>query len=241
MEFKSISKTDASIIHANWRSDKAAFRVEDQYTDLRNALVNEFRALLKRFTLGQHMDENNQVQYRADLEYGLSLYKLLNDQYGFSMRMAADDGVWRYLAVAVIPDIVAIRWGEDNDDHYWAKPSRNWLRQMWWYICLSWNGNEEETWNVLKSNSTDEILNLVERTGRGYNIETFRHIMSTYGLVSQAKRLELRSGKGRTLFRTIMVMNTAFMQIFEPGLFLDSEKGYVHWLFNKAGVSIIDQ
>lgn len=236
MYFKSIDKAEAASALEMWRSNPDTFQVEEPYSDLRDTLVTAYSGIKKTLSRISDQGDSVQDQYILDLEYGLKLYTILGGSAGFTLRMASDDGVWRFLAVCIIPDIVADRWGKDNDDHYWAKPSRNWLRQIWWYVYLSWNNTVDATRDVLKDNSTDEILNLVERAGRGYNVELGRRIMFYYSKVPQNVRTELKKGKGRTLFRTIMVMNTAFSQTIEPALYKDKEDGYVRWLFTNAGV-----
>ena len=238
MNIKSIDKAEASRLLALWRENKSSFHVDEQYSELRDSLIKEFEKVKSSVGAKGSNGSNLPDQYLIDLNFGLAVYNILSASNGFTLRMAADDGVWRYLAICVVPDVVADRWGDDNDDHFWAKPSRNWLRQMWWYVHLAWNGSIESTRNVLKDNSTDEILNLVERAGRGYNVELFRRIMFHYGKIPQNIRQEKKQGKGRTLFRTIMVMNTAYTQTVEPGLFVDKEDGYVRWLFDNAGVHI---
>lgn len=241
MEYRHISKADAEQMLNKWRTDSIIPAVEHDYLDLRDELLKAYKEV--EASVGQ---DN---LYLIDMEYGLRVYEILNAGKGFTLRIASDDGVWRYLAVAVIPDIIEKRWGKDNDDHSWAKPSRNWLRQIWWYVYLSWNKTVEDTRRILKDNSTDEILNLVERSGRGgYNVPLFRAIMKKYSRVPQKvrqeKRVRVRSKTGkeknRTLFRTIMVMNTAFTQTIEPGLFKRKEEGYVEWLFGQAGLEDTD-
>lgn len=238
MNYKSIDKAEAAKRLDAWRENKNAFHVEEQYSELRDALVATYHTVKKQVGLQSNEKKLLQESYLVDLEFGLQVYEILGPKNDFSLRLASDDGVWRYLAVCVIPDIVADRWGAENNDHYWAKPGRNWLRQMWWYVYLSWNGSVDETKNVLKDNSTDEILNLIERAGRGYNVEVCRRIMYHYGRIPQNVRLSMKQGKGRTLFRTIMVMNTAYTQTIEPGLFKNKEEGYVRWLFANAGVPV---
>ena len=87
---------------------------------------------------------------------------------GFNLRAAANDDFWRYLSIKVIPDVVAERWGYENESHYWSKPARIWLRSIWWYVHLSWQGDMQTTAKVLEAScfTTDSILNLEERTGR---------------------------------------------------------------------------
>jgi len=176
--------------------------------------------------------------YEKDLNFGAEIYELLNKIDGFSMRVASDDGFWMYLSLKAIPDIVSKRWGRDNESHFWERSTRIWLKSIWWYIHLSWQGNIIETINVLKDNSTDEILNLVERAGRkGYNIEVYRNIIYFYSIVSSDIKQSFKKSRD-TLFRRIMVLNTAYSQTIEPSLYAEKEKGYVKWLFHSLGIMV---
>ena len=78
-----------------------------------------------------------------------------------TLEAAANDDFWRYLSIKVIPDVVAERWGYDNESHYWSKPARIWLRSIGGtYIC---RGREicRQLPKVLETPcfTTDSILN----------------------------------------------------------------------------------
>ena len=47
-------------------------------------------------------------------------------------------------------------------------------------IYLSWQGNAEDTFEVLKDNGVDNINKLIETPGRGYRLQLFRHMMLEY-------------------------------------------------------------
>ena len=112
-----------------------------------------------------------------------------------------------------------------------CKPSRIWLKTMWWYFYLSFNKDVETTKEMLLSEafSTDTILNLVERTGRsGTNISVYRNIMSKYA------SLEDVSDK---VFRSIMKLNTAKAVVIEPVFSTGGVSGYVDSLFNELSLN----
>ena len=144
-----------------------------------------------------------------------------------------------------MPDVVAGRWGYENESHYWSKPARIWLRCIWWYIHLSWQGDAETTLQVLDSScfTTDSILNLEERTGRkGTYIGVYRYIMYFYSRVPQSEieKFGKRDGKEKKddLFRVIMKLHTAKSLVTEPALYLGGEREYVRSLFRDAGVNV---
>lgn len=133
--------------------------------------------------------ENNDIKrtdYYLDYNFGLRLYEYLLNQPGFSLRVAADDGFWRFLSVKIVPDVVSQRWGKDNDSHFWSQPTRIWLRSLWWYVHMSWQGDLASTREVLSCEhfTTDTILNFEERTGRkGTHLEAYREIIKCYSEV----------------------------------------------------------
>ena len=155
------------------------------------------------------------------------MYETLNNKYGMNVRLASTAGIWRYLSVCVVPDLVEKRYGTDHPDRFWKKPKRLWLRVLWWYIYLSWQGTARQTIEVLKDNSTDEILQLVDRCGRGgYRVELYRAMMKKHGELDPVER------RRNELFRKMMVLNTARVQVVEPALVDRGEEGYVDSLID---------
>ena len=169
--------------------------------------------------------------YQMDVAFGACLYHYFRNKSWFSDRLASDDGFWRYLSLKVVPDIVGERWGNDNADHYYTKPSRIWLKSIWWYIFLSLrDGDVTATREMLLSRnfSTDTIINLVERTGRaGTNVAVYRAIMKKYD------SLEGPTDKD---FRKIMKLNTAKALVIEPMFCTDGIPGYVKSLFEELSL-----
>ncbi|TDW25064.1 hypothetical protein EDD63_1065 [Breznakia blatticola] len=165
-------------------------------------------------------------KYKIDYLFGLSLYSYLRDA-NFTLRDASNDDVWRYLSVKVFPQQVASRWNGLHEDRLYKLSRRIWLKTLWWYIHLSWAGSVEETTKVVEGNSTDEIMQLVERSGKGYLISLYRQIMLKYSLLDS-------SYKKRTtnIFRKVLILNTAMIQTVEPCFFSGGLVGYVDYLFN---------
>ncbi len=197
-----------------------------QFAELRNDLCMLFDNALSDIGITSEEISQKNNSYQLDLLFGIKLYSTLNEKYGMNVRYAATDGIWRYISVCVVPDLVEKRYGLEHPDRFWKKPKRLWLRVLWWYIYLSWQGSEEETYNVLKDNSTDEILQLVDRCGRGgYRVDLCRTLMR--------KNSELDPGERRKnqIFRKMLVLNTARVQVLEPELSSGGNKGYVDSLY----------
>lgn len=191
-------------------------QVKAPFDQLRELLINEKNALL--------MDEKMKINsYAFDLHIGLLLYRVLNENYGFNERLAAQDEMWRFLSLEVLPDLVYERFGI-NDQRFYKGKRRIWLKSIWWYIHLSWQGTEEDTFNTLKENSSDHILQLLDRSGSGgYRVELTREIMYQYNFYA--------TSKVRELFRRVLKLNTARLNMIEPSLVEGGVKTYVTDLY----------
>ncbi|MEC6749229.1 DUF6339 family protein [Marinilactibacillus sp. XAAS-LB27] len=173
-----------------------------------------------------NFDSGIKEKYTFDLNFGLGLYELLKEEFKLDNRTASEDDIWRYLSIRIIPDIVHSRWNF-NSDRFYMMSRRIWLKQIWWYIHLSWQGDSESTFEVLKNNTTDTILNLVERPGLGYNIKLYREIMNQYKNYQDDDRM---------LLRKVLVLNTAKVKSIHPNLNQGGIKKYVENLFKVVNV-----
>ena len=214
--------------------------ISEEYDVIRNDLTLLFQSVMQEA-------ENENIkskEYFIDADFGMKLYCYLKKQNWFSVRLAADDGFWRYMSLKVIPEVVGKRWKKDNEDHYWSKTNRIWLKQIWWYIYLSWKKDEETTKHIIESPncSTDTILNFVERTGqnKGTCVDAYRWIAYFNSIIPaevvSAYNKKLKN-KSDTLFRIIMRLNTAKMFVVEPLLCMDGYEGYARKLFVDAGIA----
>lgn len=235
MEILTISRGDSEIAMKEWIESYPQLPVlNNDYAVIRSDLTTLFHSVLDKAT-----EENLKIQdYNTDVQFGILLYMYLKQQEWFSLRVASDDGFWRYMSLKVIPDAVAIRWGKDNDSHYWSTPGRVWLKQIWWYIHLSWKDDEYTTRKIVESPncSTDTILNFVERTGKkGTCVDAYRWIIYFYSLIPATALSDYnKKGKNHNLFRVIMKLNTARMMMSEPALCSGGYEGYAKKLFIDA-------
>lgn len=179
------------------------------------------------------LDENNDRRdYGTDLSFGLRLFALFNTpHYKMTLYEAADADIWRYISVIIAPDIIMDRWHKEGNriplDHFCTKAQRIYFKSLWWYIYLSWQESEEETKQVLLGNSTDTILNLVERSGQtGYEPEVYRAII--YKFSDPGGSLPAHQAD---LFRKVMKLHTAWSANVEPSLYSGGIPGYVKELF----------
>ena len=193
-------------------------------------LTSEFKRIRELLIQGRddifdewHLDTAENLGYDFDLLFAIRLYDILGLNNNFSNRAASNDEVWRFLSIRVIPDIVHSRWGM-NEARYMTS-RRIWLKNLWWYIHLSWNGDTERTYEILKNNTTDTVLQLVERPGVGYYVSLYREIMLQYSCINDPSR---------TLFRKVLKLNTALLPVTYPELISGGIKEYVSYLFRKV-------
>lgn len=194
--------------------------LNDEFTKLRERLIKARDNLYNEYGFDQY----NRLDYKFDLLFALELYEILNNEFGFQNRTASNLEIWTYLSIKVIPDIVHARWGL-NAEHFYKRANRIWLKTLWWYIHLSWRNNKEETYEILKDNSTDTILQLVERPSLGYYIDLFREIMYQY---------YIEGSNDRDLFRRVLKLNTARIMSITPEFVEGGIQQYVRELFNDA-------
>lgn len=195
----------------------------DEYIGLRDDMRQLFVETLSEIGIQPEDIGKKNYAYQVDYIYGIKIYELLNTKYNMTLRNASDESIWRFLSVKVVPDIIALRYDKSHPDRFWKKPKRLWLRVLWWYIYLSWQGDSQSTKQILETNSTDEILQLVDRCGRsGYRVSLYREFMKKYS------ELDVTERRQKDIFRKMMVLNTARVQVMEPALVDGGERQYVN-------------
>lgn len=177
-------------------------------------------------TYNEIENESNST-YLIDLKVGLKLYDLLKENLFFTDRLAAQDEIWRYLSLKILPDLVYKRF-DLNEDRFYKQSRRIWLKTMWWYIHLSWQGTSEATYEILKNNTTDTISQLVERTGKnGYRVEMTRILMRKHYNVTK----EMSAQQRMLLFRKVSKLTTARTKLIEPAFVVGGLESYVKDLY----------
>ena len=200
--------------------------VRDQnYHRLHYAIHKSYYASTDKF------DGFGNMKYLRDLELGLNLYEFYenNPEFEFNIRIASNPEYWIFIHTLVSSNVVRDRWQdnwENSHTHVYSQVNRIWLMSLWWYIHLSWQGDRESTYDVLKDFTTDTILNLVERTGDGYDVELTREIIL---------QVSKKSMKNKTnYFRRVMVLNTSYLKTLTPQLFNGGVESYVLFLIEKV-------
>ena len=196
-----------------------------EYISLRNVLVNKYNEIASV----------KNEQYYIDLNFGLFLYETMGRTYRFTIADASANAIWWDLGIRVLPDIVkrrlSIQKGDISERNVYAVTTKIWLRRIWWYIHLSWQGDYQKTKTILDKNTTDTIMWLVDHIGlNGYRIDLFRKIMAKYDDFSNKNNI---NGTDRSrLFRYIMIKNSALTLTIDPFLADGGLDGYVNSLFS---------
>ena len=235
-EWQSLPPEDFKTVVKTWPLSVNR-HLNSEYQDLRKKVFADYEKI-KRET------ENSgpKKDYLSDLRFALRFYDILDD-YGFNPRLASEDQIWIYLCVNVFPDIVHGRYPGTkaktkegskvlnvNEDRFWKSKRRIYLKVLWWYVYLSLqfdsNGKKDLclTYKVLENNTTDEVVQLVERAGSaGYRVEVYRKLMKYYYLN--------KNKYDNKIFRKVMVLNTAITKVVEPSLVDGGITGYIRGLF----------
>lgn len=225
-------------ILADWDSQNLC-ELDAEYVSLRNDMSALWQEVKN--------DTPGGKKYLLDLKFGIKLKEYFDAKEWFNLRRAADIDFWRYLSVCVVPNLVLERWDGKQEDHFWKKPSRIWLRSIWWFAYLGWENDAAETYNLLKGDmfNTDIILGTVERTGRkGTPINLYKAILHTYAKLPLSCIHDFSSSsesKNDTLYRSVMRLNTAKIIVVEPELYEGGVEGYVAGLFKNLGIVIDEQ
>ena len=140
-----------------------------KYQDLRILIMKSYREALEELKIDPKELKNYSNIYKFDCIFAIKIYNIFSEgEYKIKERIASNDGVWRYIQLCVVPEIIEERWGKDNKDRFYKVSRRLYLKILWWYVYLSWNNNLDETKQIIMNdiNTSDTLAQLVERSGR---------------------------------------------------------------------------
>lgn len=194
-----------------------------EYRELRDVIVSAWKSA------GGLKSKNSVAMYAVDLEVGLALYEFLSEN-GFNEIYAETDDWWRFVSVKLCPDMTYVRYPQEeigkpriNKKRFYDHTRRIWLKTLWWYVHLCWQGSIEATENVLKKLGTDAIGQIIERPGRGYRQDVF-HVIA-------AKRAKETGWCDANSFKKVMARHSVYCASFEPVLFKGGVEGYADRIF----------
>lgn len=199
--------------------------LDKNYKDLRKFFLDKYNSI-------KDAEKN---PYMRDLKLALKFYQFINGQQDFLDKYKANYQFWRYIAVYVIPDIIEDRFGVDALEHFYKKNVRVYPYTLYWYIHLSWQGSEKETFEILKDHNTDSILQIVERPlKKGINVELFRKIMKEYSTVNSENKTIIREGKKTSLLRRVFKKLTSKLAILKPEIYPGGEEAFAKMVVQSA-------
>ena len=206
-----LEKKSSDEFHAiveEWKNGKFSDTVDGEYREIREKIFAEY----ERY--------KNKSGYEIDLRVGLALYELfLSDEYKLNPIYANDDDIWRYLSVKVFLDVTYLREPSSDrfgvyfsHDRVYKHTKRIWIKQLWWWIHLAWQGDVDSTYEVLKKYGSGRISQVLERAGKGYRIDVTRKLL---------KKMSERTTQSKVSqddFRALMMLYYAKMFVVEPTL-----------------------
>lgn len=227
-EWQRIDAVNPAKLDALWAT-KADQELSTEYRRLRTELFDSFTEASRR---AETMPASKAQRYSIDLNFGLDLYRILNER-GLTVRVASFDPVWLYVSMRVMPELIAMRYSSGasrlSPDRYYGKTRRIYPKCIWWYVHLSLVQTSdgcpdyEATRELLRNNTTDEIVQIVDRAGTGYRVDVTREIVKYYS----TNRAQL----GTSALRNILVQHVARANVVEPELALGGVPAYVRGLF----------
>lgn len=197
--------------------------LSDEYQLLRDRLLSRTKTIDYEIIT---LKNKKNAKYLYDLKFGLAIYEETNKIFNLTNNIgtASNEKFWIYINVIVIPDIVNQRWKSINDSkvRFYNQTNRIYTYTLWWYIYTSWQGNSNNTYEVLKGFTTDTIVQLVERSGGGYN---------RFLNIEIVRKLSEQTDFNDDLFRKVMKLNTIYNKTIHPEFYDGGIKGFVEMIF----------
>jgi len=200
---------------------------ERDFRDLRNAFLR-FDVEASRAAEGKRS-----AAYVYDLEFALRMYGYLSE-HDFGLWQAADNGVWAHLSIRVIPDVVRKRLGGMNEDRFYKRNWRIWLKDLWWYVYVTESDanaqfDMEESRELLTNGSQDIMFLLLDHSKGGFRPSVYYALMRKYSQVLNEGKVP--DGRER-FFRSLLLEHQIRTAVIDP--ILESETEYVQSLFDRV-------
>lgn len=192
-----------------WKDGNFSESIDVEYSEIRSKIFEVYSGC------------KDQSGYEIDMKVGLALYELfLTEEYRLNPIYANDDDIWRYLSVKVFLDITYLREPTSDrfgvyfsHDRVYKHTKRIWIKQLWWWVHLAWQGDAASTYEVLKKYGSGRISQVLERAGKGYRVDVIRTFLK-----QMAERCPGDSKVSQNDFRALMMLYYAKMFVIEPSL-----------------------
>lgn len=172
--------------------------------------------------------------YEFDVRFGIKVYTCLNE-HGMTPADASMDGIWRYIQMKIVPDIIHKIWiprNRDttiNDSRMWSRSPRLYLKVLWWFIHIVWDQDEEHTLAHLGNNC--DISQIIDRTTMGYRVDVYKAIVHVYGNLKEEQIT-------KRLLSRVLMLNSSYCSYLEPELLESDLKEYAKSLYRELGVDV---
>lgn len=174
----------------------------------------------------ENMKCGSREKYCEDIIFGSKVYEIFSKEpYKIGIREASNDNFWRYIQISVVPNIIKERWG-DNPDRFYALSRRLYLRIIWWFVFLAYDGTLEKTKKLLLSENftSNTLAGIVERSGQnGYRFEVIN------SFIKKMSELNVPDSE----FRKLAVLNSARLKAVNPYLYDGGINKYNEDLINE--------
>lgn len=230
---KYLSRSEAAIHYTKFFETQTIDVLNDEYAQLRKEILE----IYDRY--------KNFKSYEFDYRFAVDFYILINGKKTFKTNITNYD-FWRFICLDVAPEVINYRhpiddpYKDSTKEYYYNKNLRMYFPTLYWYVHLSWQNTKEETLKALEDNTTDTIMNLVERPGKkGLSIELFRKIMYYYYHVDKKERNVINTidNKSYSLFRKIMILHMSKSNTIIPDKYREGIDGYVRMLFSSFDIN----
>lgn len=170
--------------------------------------------------------------YEFDFEFGIRMYQYFRFELHMCESDAANDNIWRYLHLKVVPDLMLKRWPLDTAKNrakrYYSASQRLYLKTLWWYIHMLWDTDEKTTRNY---EANVDISQIMDRSGsKGTRVVVYKAILQAYSKVDRSKRKEL--------IERVLMLDASHCTTQEPELMGITLDEYAVRLYKELGIDV---
>jgi len=234
MNYKPLKKTEARALIDSYASVGVTELIHDLTDDEKNLKKKFGERYWDKFPSSSSSDKSfKKIDEKDDLELAKLLYfDWLSLDGVISIREASDDGFWRNLTCRVVPAYTRCRWGHSgespwNEGRFYNSPQRNSLKVLWWFLHLANQGDKIKTSKVIRNCGSDQISQIVDRVGKGYDVELTRAIFRVLGKLKNQTEIS-------DALRKAMKLNTMRRETTSPTFFKNGYDGYALALFEAS-------
>ena len=227
MVLKTLTKTQAYEIwskHYNeqqFNIDTIGFKLDENCIQLRNDFIDIYEK--SKDLYNEYFSDNQYNErrdYLLDICFGVLIFNYVEEGSTLSRINILNDVFIYYLQLYIIPEIIYERWGL-NEDRFFKRNNRLYLKTLYSYIHHTYQGSTEETLKLLSSRSfnTDAIVQIVERRN------DYRIIRLLVKKIATSE--SLKNYKISEIIRKIMMLENAKRRVVVPMFYKGGYESYI--------------